>query len=390
MESPSRRTQDYYDEYMRDGIFAVKEGRLEMAARLLRSAIGINDKDARPYIWLAKTTDDKEQQIALLETALALEPFNVQARQDLVALKGEPAESEKVVDLFNIRAHRAAWLTHERPYQCVACGACILLPANQRSLQCPYCGSNQVMLASRELDQDPPESILLMRIDERQAGQAAYDWLNWGVFAPDQLQKAGHTLRLSPAYYSCWVLDGALELRRRDYTWKIEQGTGYLAPSVKNDVRMFRNVLVSGVSALSDDRLRDLAPFDLALAETLRPEHLAGWPAILYDVSLETARKRAIKQIVEEIKPGGNGTGLGDDMALGGNWSSMNYQHVLIPVWVGEYHFNGKPYRLFINGQTGKVTGAKPIDPSKVMVGLVAFLALAAAILGIIFLLSEF
>jgi hypothetical protein len=39
---------------------------------------------------------------------------------------------------------------------------------------------------------------------------------------------------------------------------------------------------------------------------------------------------------------------------------------VLLPLWVGTYQFHGKNYHLLVNGQTGKVAGAKPRDDLKV------------------------
>lgn len=35
------------------------------------------------------------------------------------------------------------------------------------------------------------------------------------------------------------------------------------------------------------------------------------------------------------------------------------YKLVLLPVWVARWTLNEKPYRAFINGQTGKISGRK-------------------------------
>jgi hypothetical protein len=43
----------------------------------------------------------------------------------------------------------------------------------------------------------------------------------------------------------------------------------------------------------------------------------------------------------------------------------MTYKHILLPLWVGNYRYQGKVYRVIINGQTGKVNGQKPQDRLK-------------------------
>ena len=36
------------------------------------------------------------------------------------------------------------------------------------------------------------------------------------------------------------------------------------------------------------------------------------------------------------------------------------YKLILLPVWIGYYHYQDKRYNVVINGQTGRIKGAKP------------------------------
>jgi hypothetical protein len=54
-----------------------------------------------------------------------------------------------------------------------------------------------------------------------------------------------------------------------------------------------------------------------------------------------------------------------------GNWIGMTYKHLLLPVWIGTYHYRGKEYHLLVNGQTGKIGGRKPRDTVKVFLSTV-------------------
>ena len=143
-------------------------------------------------------------------------------------------------------------------------------------------------------------------------------------------------------------------------------------------------MLVSGIKSLKDSDLTALEPFDLVDVVEFKPEYLAGWPAILYDRSLTDAsligRERVVRQM--RIK-------LYDLIEIGrekrnvqfgaGSWSGITFKHILLPLWIGNYQFQGKEYALLINGQTGKVAGQKPRDNFKLILSiliLVMFLIL--------------
>jgi hypothetical protein len=74
------------------------------------------------------------------------------------------------------------------------------------------------------------------------------------------------------------------------------------------------------------------------------------------------------------------------------NWSDMTFKYVLLPLWTGTYKYHGKSYQVFINGQTGKVSGDKPRDLLKTillttsfilsLLVVLAFLAVGARLMG--------
>jgi hypothetical protein len=75
--------------------------------------------------------------------------------------------------------------------------------------------------------------------------------------------------------------------------------------------------------------------------------------------------------------------------ARGGKWSGMTFKYALLPLWVGTYQYKGKPYRLLVNGQTGKVGGSKPTDATKAFILTVGGVSLLIIILVIIYLLLQ-
>jgi len=128
-----------------------------------------------------------------------------------------------------------------------------------------------------------------------------------------------------------------------------------------------------------------------------KPEYLAGWPALTYDTPLAKATLLARERVVQNLRrqlhnrvaPGRQKRGL---QTGGVNWSDMTFKYVLLPLWIGTYHYQGKPYQVFVNGQTGKVSGEKPRDMLKTiliitsvilsLLVVLAFLALAGLQMG--------
>ena len=136
------------------------------------------------------------------------------------------------------------------------------------------------------------------------------------------------------------------------------------------ETRFFNDVLVPGMKTISLQEAKTLQPFDLQNVVSFKPEYLAGWPTVMYDCSLTDASLKGREAIFKQLRP--QITQMIEvgrekrNLNLGGhNWSGMTFKHILLPLWVGAYQFQGQEYRLMINGQTGKVSGAKPRDPLK-------------------------
>ncbi|MEL7099895.1 MAG: primosomal protein N' (replication factor Y) - superfamily II helicase, partial [Pseudomonadota bacterium] len=56
------------------------------------------------------------------------------------------------------------------------------------------------------------------------------------------------------------------------------------------------------------------------------------------------------------------------------------FKHILLPVWLAAYKYNGKSYRFVVNGRTGRVQGERPWSAWKIAVAVMIGAALAAGI----------
>lgn len=462
---PSRKSsgigQREYEVLLRQGITAAKNGERKRAKRLLNRATMTNRSDARPWIWLAATTDDIDEQRNYLEKAVGLEPSNATARRALIQLERnpnalapsphDPDVSEHLVAAKPTKSHDHAalgesvtcpkcsgrmnfditngqltcefcghmervnsrmdadraeqsidqvlldtsghtWAEGRSQFACENCGAVSWLENQKRATQCPYCGSNHIVQSDSLRGLIQPQVIALFRMREQAALQKAKDWLNTGLFAPDDLQKSARTLALRPAYYPFWTFDGTLEV-----PWSCEVASSIAGSSQNKQWRpangvghkFFDDVLIAGSGAVSRKEVESISPFELKAVVDFKPEHLAGWDTLAYDRSMSDASLLAREEVIRkfrrelypQIEPGKEKRNV---QFGGGNWSGMSFKHLLLPIWVGTYYYNKEEFHVMVNGQTGKVGGSKPKDNFKVigiwLIGIVIALLLAVIV----------
>jgi len=266
---------------------------------------------------------------------------------------------------------------------CSRCGAVSLLPQEQTANECPFCGSRKLIASDQNVELINPNMIGATRVNEQQALCKLRAWLGNGWFIPDDLKTLARTSRLRPAYYPFWLFDGTLQMKwvcqvnegtSRDPHWVARQGV---------ETEIFNDVLVPGLRNLDARELSRAEPFRLKDLVEFKPEILSGWKALAYDLPLEDAslkgREKVIRKLRRELY---SRVLLGyekKDLRSGGvSCSGLTFKLALLPLWVGNYRYRGKRYRLLINGQTGKVGGEKPIDSIKVVGLVLSFLATLA------------
>ncbi|MEA2008357.1 MAG: hypothetical protein U9O54_04495, partial [Chloroflexota bacterium] len=325
--------------------------------------------------------------------------FDIQAQKVQCAYCGYEREvtgqqaadvAEQVLD-FVLPTHRGHhWAEAQRQLSCQRCGAVSLWPVGQRATHCPYCGSNQLIEAEETLNLVDPQVIGVMEIKEREAIELTNAWLGKGWFAPDDLSTSAKQTRLHSAYYPFWTFDGTLEVNWR---CEVQEGKGpndRWATRTGVEFEMFDDVLIPGSQSLSAKTIDEIEPFKLKEVVEFKPEYLAGWPALTYDVPLSKAsllaRKRVVKKVRRDLHVRVLPHRQKRNLQTGGvHWMDMTFKHVLLPLWIGSYWYQGERYQVLVNGQTGKIGGEKPRDTLKT-VGIVLsiFLTVVAVLILLI------
>lgn len=301
----------------------------------------------------------------------------------------EPAAGQEAVLDFALPTRQGQrWAEAERRFVCQQCGAVSVLPPGRKSEVCAFCGT-AALLAAPEAEAEllPPQAVIPMGLEAEAAQQRVRAWLGRGFLAPDDLAQVARGGRLNPVYAPFWSFNSTLTSRWRAQVQEQVNGRTQTVWRDGEETQFYTHWLQPGTRALPAKLLRAVEPFDFEQAVIYKPEYLAGWPAGAYDVSLARASLDARAEMIEAMTARLWKRALPDRVVTdlrvtSSDFTGQTYQLALLPLWVGNYHYRGRAYRVLVNGQSGKVAGDKPVDAVKVWL-LAALVAAAAMIVGL-------
>lgn len=263
---------------------------------------------------------------------------------------------------------------------CTGCGAIVLLADRVATEKCPYCGTHLENKPETVENLIAPESLLRFRVPERDAHQAFDRWVTGLWFAPTELKQLAHLGQFGSVYVPFWTYDAMTYTKytgqRGDDYWDTEYYTDAQGKQQSRQVRrtrwtsvsgevqhFFDDVLIRASRTLPDHLVHKLPPWRLKELEPFQDEFLAGHVAERYSVSLREGFRDARGVMEDAI------TGLicqdigGDHQQI--EWRKTRYvgvtfKHTLLPVWVANYRYREKLFRVLINGETGRVAGDRP------------------------------
>jgi ribosomal protein L37E len=321
--------------------------------------------------------------------------FNIETKQLACLYCGYAAEADEehtaadaerpILDVLPTESgHR--WAASQQQLSCQRCGAVSLWPPAQKAAACPYCASHQLIASSESEALVDPQGIAVMQISEEEALRCTRAWFGRGWFIPDDLSQSVKNHSLQPAYYPFWIFEGTVELH---WTCEVNEGGSNTSSWVRqsgSEFELFNDVVVPGLQRLNHKDMEKLGPYNLLDVVAFKPDYLAGWPAMSYNRSLAKATLMARESVIRVLRQqlhyrvasGRPKRGL---KTGGVNWYDMTFKYVLLPLWIGTYQYKGKLYQVFVNGQTGKVSGEKPRDTIKTVLLITSVILLLIVVL---------
>ena len=416
---------NYGKELLRSGIIEAKAGHNEVARRYLdRAAYISNDHDvlAETWFWMSQVVEGAAEKRKALENCLAHDLQHARARRALAVLDGKlkadeivdpdhlPAAPERLqaahADRFmcpkcggrmsfapdgqslvceycarnqkfvaspgaaNEKDFIIAMATargHGRPlnqqvFHCEGCGCEFLLPPNQISSTCVYCGSPHVVNWDSEEQLLAPDGIIPQAFDQQRARKCLIEWVE-----ANQIKPEGQVDLPRGMYLPLWTFDlgGTLDyVGEKADDSEIQFGRKYQKMvRVKDSYPVQVNDLpIPAARKLSAVFLKLIPTFELKAVKPYEPGYLANWPAEVYDIPMAEASldarvqalsryKRDLPVLLEPVKL---------ISASSANMSVESFRLTLLPVWMIELPFSGRTHLVLINGQDGEVKSDLP------------------------------
>jgi DNA-directed RNA polymerase subunit RPC12/RpoP len=292
-----------------------------------------------------------------------------------------------------------AEMEETRVIGCPNCGAQFEFDADTHAAECPFCATPVVTETSAN-KHIKPRGLLPFALEERQANKAMTDWLGRLWFAPSGLREyARKGRRMEGIYVPYWTIDAQTH---SNYTG--QRGTHYyVSKTVIRDgkretvqvrktrwhgvsgavQRFFDDVLVLASRSLPKKYTDGLEPWDLSALEPYNPEYLAGFRAEAYQIELQDgmteARAYIDRMILRDVRYdiGGDEQHVNDVRT---QLSQVTFKHILLPVWLAAYKYNGETFRFVVNGRTGRVQGERPYSAWKITFAVLLGLVIALTV----------
>ena len=286
---------------------------------------------------------------------------------------------------------------------CTGCGATVQFEPPQVAGQCPFCAAKLVAQAKAADPSIAPGAILPFATRQEQANQQVRSWIESRWFAPNALRQLALVQGLNGVYVPFWSFSCTTE---SDYTG--ERGDAYFeavtrrvgGQTITEQVRLvrwygrqghvsrqFENLLVPATTSVQRIQLNDLDPWDLDKLTAYEPAYLAGFQAQRYQVPLEEGFASARELMRPGIESSVRRDIGGDEQRIHSLQTAFRetaFRHVLLPIWIGAYHFNGKVFQVMVNARTGEVQGDRPYSALKIAL-LVVAIAAAIAVIALLY-----
>ncbi|QQA43663.1 primosomal protein N' (replication factor Y) - superfamily II helicase [Pelagovum pacificum] len=293
----------------------------------------------------------------------------------------------------------AADIEETRTVKCPNCGAEVEFEEATHATECPFCAT-PVVTGTGTSRHIKPRGLLPFGLEEEQARDEMTKWLGRLWFAPNGLkQYARKGRKLNGIYVPYWTFDADTTSRYtgqrgEDYYVTRTVTRGGERKTIRERktrwysaagqvARFFDDVLVLASRSLPKSYTDGLAPWDLSELEPYKPEFLAGFRAEAYQVELDEgfaeARDYMDRMILRDVKYdiGGDRQRVHD---ISTDVRDVTFKHILLPVWMAAYRYNGKSYRFVVNGRTGKVQGERPYSAWKIAFAVILGLIVAAGV----------
>jgi len=310
-------------------------------------------------------------------------------------------EFEFTVETVERAAH--GWGLEREELECQTCGALTAVPPGDLTHICPFCASTHVVQRQAPQETLRPRFLIPLALDQDRCREIVREWLGSSWMTPAGLQQMARTADFTPIYIPYWTFDAnsdaswqaqvAHQKSYRRYNssrkkWETRTKTEWKWES--GQVNLFIDDLpVAGTERPSQLLLQRLQPFNLHDLVVYKPDYLAGVQAQAYDVTLDKAWEKARQQMRQRTKQACQAQASSSrlrNFSMNLDFSDESWRYILLPIYVAAYRYGERTYQVLINGQTGRLSGQRPVDWRKVGLAVAGVLS-PGVLLGLVMLI---
>jgi len=156
---------------------------------------------------------------------------------------------------------------------------------------------------------------------------------------------------------------------------------GLLPPAHVNN--LFDDIPVIASRSLPENYTQKLEPWNLKDLVPYNDKYLSGFRSESYQVSIVEGLGIAKERMIPEIRSTVYKDIGGDEQriyTMNTSYNNVTFKHILLPIWISTYRYKDKLYRFLINGQTGEVQGERPYSAVKILLAVLAAIAIIALV----------
>ncbi len=301
----------------------------------------------------------------------------------------------------------AVWGVPLMAVHCAHCGEAHLVPEDTIPSRCPLCLQGPVSPQPAYLREEPPEQVLPYGVSEQKLAGIMERWSQGIWFRPDDLKASVLKQRAQRYLIPLWLVDGRMRATWRadvgfdyqavSYQDRYGEGTGWSSqevtearvrwePRLGRLERTYENV---AAPALDDHRalMARLGDFDLSQRSGYSPEAVAGGlvriPSLEPEAAWPGAEAAFVRAAGAECRQAAGADHV-RDFTLEAEYDDLNWTLLLLPAYVTWYREGERAWPVLVNGQSGRVSGARRASAHKANVTSLALggVALLLFVLG--------
>ncbi len=282
--------------------------------------------------------------------------------------------------------------------KCRQCGATTTLAPNVSAAKCVFCSTPLILNEAAVKRFWQPEYLLPFKITEKESGTNFKKWLGKKWFLPSELKKREVDAdRFKGVYLPFWTYDANTTTdyrgeRGEDRTEIYRNNKGEESKRTVTDwyprygtiTLPFDDIVVPAATTLPKKIMNKLTNWDMMNCVAYRPEFTAGFITEIYQIDFRDGVNEAKKKMDTEIESSIKADIGGNRQKIRSKYTQYNdimFKLLLLPIWISAFKFNGKLYQFVVNGRTGQVIGEYPKSTTKIIMLIVAILAIIGALI---------